>query len=324
LLQPGSAAVKETVACPANMRYASDAMRRLIGLFILVLPSVAGADVKHVIARGHTVDAISRRYHVPVKVILDTNHIKDPRHLKVGDVLVIPGVTPPPGSATTAPAAAKVEPKKDNKPKAPPTYAAKAKTPGTVHLLRLATAEDFTLKVGDRRGRIPPPTMKSFEHVLRYPSGQTHPIEPRLVALLGIVSDHFGSRKIDVISGFRPYSPTQYTAHSNHNVGHAVDFRVEGVPNEAVRDYCRTLRNVGVGYYPNSTFVHLDARATSAFWIDYSKPGEPPKYNAPNLDADESASDVSSEVHLSGANPDPNAPVSNPTPPPDDPPPSNP
>ncbi|HEY0711832.1 MAG TPA: hypothetical protein VGF45_04105, partial [Polyangia bacterium] len=31
----------------------------------------------------------------------------------------------------------------------------------------------------------------------------------------------------------------------------------------------------GVGYYPNSSFVHLDIRrGASAFWIDYSGPGE--------------------------------------------------
>jgi uncharacterized protein YcbK (DUF882 family) len=164
---------------------------------------------------------------------------------------------------------------------------------------RLATSEDFTIRVNDRRGRVPPTTTKSFEQVLRYPNGQTHPVDPRLIALLGIVSDHFGSRKVEVISGFRPYSPTQYTAHSNHNIGHAIDFRVPGVPNETVRDYCRTLRNVGVGYYPNSTFVHLDVRASAAFWIDYSKAGEPPKYNAPNLDPDEGTSDVGAENHLS-------------------------
>ena len=61
----------------------------------------------------------------------------------------------------------------------------------------------------------------------------------------------------------------------DHN-GKAVDFRVTGVPNEVVRDFCRTLKNTGCGYYPNSTFVHLDVRESSAFWIDYSKPGEPP------------------------------------------------
>ena len=59
--------------------------------------------------------------------------------------------------------------------------------------------------------------------------------------------------------------------------GLVVDFRVVGVPNEAVRDFCRTLRNTGCGYYPNSVFVHMDTRDSSAFWIDYSKPGEPPR-----------------------------------------------
>ena len=77
-----------------------------------------------------------------------------------------------------------------------------------------------------------------------------------------------------------------------------MDFRVIGVPNEVVRDYCRSLRNVGCGYYPNSTFVHMDVRETSSFWIDYSRPGEPPRYNAPNLDADEGTSDVGEEAHL--------------------------
>src|SRR5262249_43362229 len=113
--------------------------------------------------------------------------------------------------------------------------------------------------------------------------------------------NHFGSRKIEVVSGFRPYTPTQYTPHSNHNHGKAIDFRVPGVPNEVVRDFCRTLKNVGCGYYPNSTFVHMDVRETSAFWIDYSKPGEPPRYNAPGVEADEGTSDVHSDAHP-GAN----------------------
>lgn len=292
------------------MSYGRVQLVALTGALAMTLASSGRADVKHVIGRGHTIDAISKRYHVASKVILDANHIKDPRHLKVGDTLVIPGAQPaggqaqPQAKATQATLAAAVKPP-PKKPAAPPTYAARAKTPGVVHLHRMATSEDFTLRVNDRRGRVPPTTTKSFEQVLRYPNGQTHPIDARLIALLGIVSDHFGSRKVEVISGFRPYSPTQYTAHSNHNVGHAVDFRVPGVPNEVVRDYCRTLRNVGVGYYPNSTFVHLDVRASSAFWIDYSKPGEPPKYNAPNLDPDEGASDVGAEGHLSNTQGEP-------------------
>jgi len=138
--------------------------------------------------------------------------------------------------------------------------------------------------------------VKSFERMMRSAGGLTHPPDPRLIALVGQVANHFGSRKLEVISGFRPYSPTQYTAHSNHNIGHALDFRVVGVPNEVLRDYCKTLHNVGVGYYPNSTFVHLDVRDTNATWIDYSRAGEPPRYATPGVDADEGTSDVSEEV----------------------------
>jgi hypothetical protein len=39
------------------------------------------------------------------------------------------------------------------------------------------------------------------------------------------------------------------------------------------------FKNVGVGYYPNSSFVHLDVRrGSSAFWIDYSGPGQTALY----------------------------------------------
>jgi hypothetical protein len=123
----------------------------------------------------------------------------------------------------------------------------------------------------------------------------THSPDPRLVSLVGIVSSHFGGRTLEVVSGYRPYSPTQYTPHSNHNFGKALDFRIRGVSNELLRDFCRTLRNAGCGYYPNSTFVHMDVRDTKAFWTDWSRAGEPPKYDKPGVSADEGMSDVPEE-----------------------------
>jgi hypothetical protein len=138
-----------------------------------------------------------------------------------------------------------------------------------------------------------------MENLMRSSANLAHAPDARLVSLLGIVSDHFGGRKIEVISGFRPYTPTQHTPHSNHNVGKAIDFRVVGVPNEVLRDFCRTLKNTGCGYYPNSTFVHMDARSSQAFWIDYSRPGEAPRYDAPNAEADDSTSDVAEETDAS-------------------------
>jgi hypothetical protein len=69
---------------------------------------------------------------------------------------------------------------------------------------------------------------------------------------------------------------------------------VRGVPNETVRDFCRQFRKVGVGYYPNSSFVHLDVRDANAFWIDYASTGQAPRYHRPESkdEADEGAGEV--------------------------------
>ncbi len=263
--------------------------------------SLASADVQHTIGKGHTIQAIANRYHVSPKAIIEANHLKDVKRLKVGDVLTIPKVDSRPQDkkgddkgkdSKGKDKDGKAKAGKDAKDGKPTTYAAKPKTPGVIHVKRLGSTEELDLRITDKGGKVSAGTLKSMEKMMRFPSGASHPIEARLISLLGIVSNHFGSRKIEIVSGFRPYAPTQYTKDSNHNHGKAIDFRVVGVPNEAVRDFCRTLRNVGCGYYPNSTFVHMDVRESSAFWIDYAKPGEPPRYNAPNVDADEGTSDV--------------------------------
>lgn len=45
---------------------------------------------------------------------------------------------------------------------------------------------------------------------------------------------------------------------SYHTLGRAVDIRIEGIPLESLRDLAISLRAGGVGYYPRSSFVHLD------------------------------------------------------------------
>jgi hypothetical protein len=102
-----------------------------------------------------------------------------------------------------------------------------------------------------------------------------HRIDPRLIEMIAKVSDTFGGRPLRVVSGYRERS---YAAASRHRTGSALDFSIPGVPNEAVRDYIRSFKNVGVGYYPNSTFVHMDVREGDTYWIDYSGPGEAPRY----------------------------------------------
>jgi uncharacterized protein YcbK (DUF882 family) len=98
-------------------------------------------------------------------------------------------------------------------------------------------------------------------------------IDARLLVLIAQVSDTFGGRRIQVVSGYRP------GRRSRHSYGQAIDFSIEGVPNAVVRDYLLTLnRRIGVGYYPNAKHVHLDVGEQKAYWIDVSRPGQRPRY----------------------------------------------
>jgi uncharacterized protein YcbK (DUF882 family) len=108
-------------------------------------------------------------------------------------------------------------------------------------------------------------------------TGRSRPIDPELIRLIAQVSDVFGGRPIRVVSGYRERS---HARDSRHKHGEALDFSIDGVPNWAVRDYLRSLRHTGVGYYPNSSFVHVDVRGYPAYWIDLSGPGARPRYVA--------------------------------------------
>jgi hypothetical protein len=105
-------------------------------------------------------------------------------------------------------------------------------------------------------------------------------IDPRLVERLETAIDHFhkagAPSRVLLVSGYRPKSVGSY-----HQSGRALDFRIDGVPNESLVAFCKTLPDTGCGYYPNSSFVHMDVRDAGAghiAWIDISRPGQSPRY----------------------------------------------
>ncbi len=104
---------------------------------------------------------------------------------------------------------------------------------------------------------------------------------PRLAQLLYQTGRHF-ERRLLVVAGYRAPKIAREKGNpkSPHKSGLACDFRVDGISNEELRDWVRAHFNkVGVGYYPNSGFVHLDVgRKRSAFWVDLSGPGERARY----------------------------------------------
>jgi hypothetical protein len=106
---------------------------------------------------------------------------------------------------------------------------------------------------------------------------QVRMVHPRLVWLVQRIADAFPRRMVYVISGYRPEAP----AASLHHRGRALDLFVHGVNNASLFRYCRTLRDVGCGYYPNSNFVHIDIRpfgSPRVYWVDTAGPGEPAQY----------------------------------------------
>jgi hypothetical protein len=97
-------------------------------------------------------------------------------------------------------------------------------------------------------------------------------LHPRLLWLLQALTDSYPGRPIVIVSGYRP----DETGH--HQSGRALDLHVKGITNEQLFEFCRSLADVGCGYYPNNHFVHFDVRQPGSIkveWTDLAAPGEP-------------------------------------------------
>jgi uncharacterized protein YcbK (DUF882 family) len=194
--------------------------------------------------------------------------------------LPVAGPTPP---ATPAAAQASTTTPAPLKPKpAPLTKAqkaaakAKAAKNAPITLYHVNRKETMSLRLREANGQPVKGLQKRFNRFLRcHHTNVQHSMNPRLVKLLYQTGKHWPGHRVEVVSGYRSPKVAK-NPHSPHMKGLACDFRIEGVKAAELRDYLRrTYEKVGVGYYPNSSFVHLDVRKDrSAFWIDYSGPGE--------------------------------------------------
>lgn len=104
-------------------------------------------------------------------------------------------------------------------------------------------------------------------------TGKSKRMPERLLWNLYLVGQRFDA-PIEIISAYRHKERKS----SRHKQARAIDFRVVGVDNREVWNYCKRFDNVGLGLYPNSNFVHMDVRDQSYYWIDDSGPGEEADY----------------------------------------------
>lgn len=291
------------------MRSSTKQRALMVALLAMIsVPGLALADTEHRVREGQTLSEIARRYHVSARVIARANRLGNGARLRVGQVLVIPtGATITVGRGETLQSLARrhsvtvadlartnglsanarirpgqelIVPEGSGGSDRDAGDWGRPRNPGIVQFQRLGSRETYRGRLVDPRGRARPDASRRLARLMRDDDGAAHAPAPRLLQLLSRISDHFGGRKIHIVSGYRRAGG--YTRDtSRHTRGDAMDIRIEGVPITAIRDYCRSLPNAGCGYYPRSRFVHVDARDRSTYWVDWSGPGEAPQYRRP-------------------------------------------
>ncbi len=124
---------------------------------------------------------------------------------------------------------------------------------------------ETTYRVG---ARLQPGELGRIDWMFRdHRTGEVLPIDPRLYDLLHELASQAGvPPRYQIISGYRsPATNAMLAAKSDgvssrslHMEGKAVDVRLVGVPLATLRDLALARALGGVGYYPDSDFVHLD------------------------------------------------------------------
>jgi len=241
----------------------------------------------HTVYAGQRLETIAKRYQVSVEALCEVNRMRKSAKLKPGQVLLIPGSLPDGGLS---------KPSHDDDRQPSPSKAPKK---GYVELATYTTR--YRGLVFDKKGKVAAGAVESISKLFAA-TGSRPRVDPRLIALLADVSEHFGGRPMRVVSGWRDHS---YFEDSRHKHSQAVDFSIPGVANTVLRDYLRRFRNCGVGYYPNSSFVHLDVRETAAYWVDYAGPGEAPRTKPrPDVNPKTEPTEPSGPIEEAGADND--------------------
>jgi LysM repeat protein len=204
------------------------------------------------IVRGDSLSGIAVEYGTSVQALAAANGMRPEDIIRTGQELVIPQAARPGGGNE---------------------WLRYARTPEQAGRLDLMTYRTRYRGRVIEKGRITPEGRRALSALLGAESPHP-PLPDRLIRLFVRVSDTFGGRPIRLVSGYRT---TSFFSDSKHKHSSAIDFSIAGVPNAVVREYLLLFDDVGVGYYPNSSFVHFDVRDGAMQWVDYAGPGEAPR-----------------------------------------------
>jgi uncharacterized protein YcbK (DUF882 family) len=117
----------------------------------------------------------------------------------------------------------------------------------------------------------PEPTTDEPALIARFLRDRTtweeHTIAAPCMRVVRDMATMFQARRVEFISGYRSDKLNEHLRKKGHHVaqrsqhvlGNATDFRLVGVPVQDVLQHLRGTHNGGVGFYPQSGFIHVDA-----------------------------------------------------------------
>lgn len=138
---------------------------------------------------------------------------------------------------------------------------------GKIELFNTHSNELMQIRYKDEKGKYLDMGIQNIDHILRCRmTGEVKDMSLKLIELVDHIQDHFGEKRVEIISGYR--SPTLngelrsqgrgVAKRSLHMEGLAMDIRIPGVSSRELRDYAASLHAGGVGHYPGPNFVHVD------------------------------------------------------------------
>ena len=141
-----------------------------------------------------------------------------------------------------------------------------AKTPRTMLLRNLHTGEELETKYFNGKTYVGK-EVRRLDHLCRdFRQNEIARIDRRLYDAIAQIQSYLGHEGYaQLFSGYRSSKTNKMLAKrggvakkSYHMKAQAIDFNLEGVSLAKIRKAASDLNIGGVGYYPNSQFIHID------------------------------------------------------------------
>jgi len=135
-------------------------------------------------------------------------------------------------------------------------------------LMNTHTGEKLCKVVYWQQGSYLESSLQEIDYLLRdHRTDQVSRIDAGALDMMFALREKFPvSQPFEIISGYRSPETNQLLQRSSsgvakrsyHMLGQAIDLRLPGVSLKILRKAALQMRRGGVGYYPNSDFIHVD------------------------------------------------------------------